>query len=1740
MNDMPLGEQIKYVEIKTINLSYSEEKIVLIYSDYEISSIDETTLMVFSYYNSSWVKLLSELDVERNTITFSNNYDSSVFVLVSHVQEDAGLFKTFGVNSLEVDNNADVSPGMGAANNDLTLAGSVVDKKGNVIDIDIEVVSKVQEKTGSMLPFNYEKSSSMAVGSYQRIRSSNNFSIVNISESTRVIFNGLTSKNVSASFTIRGNASSARIVLDDYGVNNPVSTDISYTQMKFVEVHADNMDYSDVEVTIQYTDEELGGWDETKLQMYHWNGSEWEPLLTRIDTVNNLLVAITTSLSPLGVATLQESVVAGTPYSGLEDCVTCHDVGANATAPDVDVSSINSTSLAIHRNLNNNATNSSALTDMVVKACWACHGDGTENTNHHDVITNCTDCHLQLTDLNLTDSTRRSDLNNSMVSEHQQFGDDITASPAGNESCQWCHNKSMGSYTDPDAASNATDALAALVSHYAVIPTINTTDCSNCHKNTANATIWNVTEKQVRHPAKSNDGAFCDNCHNTSSALSFHSSDLRLNKYLHIIFDWENDDDNEGGLVPNDERCAACHKSLGSMQSIRSEVDICEECHLADGRGPFNTVTGFNLRSDINDTLPIVYMHINGSVVDVKNQSNAFLSTSKTKSSCYGFNKTTGEGSCHGVTFGYNTSSGGYFAFNDEYIGTYANRDPYLYNSVLDNLPNTTQCTFCHNQSDTDILTTWGNATQLTSGNHWWNLNFIDSECWACHTTNSAMPKDFHAAEVTLGGGLDCVSCHDVGRDQEKVDISGMNSTNAIHYNLNNQSAGLTLNSDNQRCWACHGDGNGAEGEQPNFGHPNNYRTPKDCLDCHNGTGNFSASSVKEHTDYGSVISTVENCTDCHSKSLGSYTDDEGSLAANVSHYATHPAIISTECGICHENTANAAIWNVTNKQVRHPAMLDDAAYCINCHNSTGTSFHSMGLVIPNNIHEGFDWEGDDNSEIGTSGESESCSVCHNSDRTIIRNCENCHLSDNSSDFTGPRNDSSIILRSDVNSTIPRVYEHTNFSEVTVSNLSSLGGTKSSCFGFSQITGDGTCHGVQYEKRTESGGYYANNMSNSGSTKRSNPFMETNTLDHLPNSTQCTFCHNQSDTTIWNVWGNATLLTSDNHNWYLNFIDSDCWNCHTTNGTQPVDFHSSEISPGGGPDCVSCHDVGNAVERVNVSVMNDSLAFHADINSFSSGRTLSAENERCWACHGDGNGTEAEQSGGGHPSNYRTPKLCDDCHINFTLPTNYSAMQVFEHYVYGENLTAIPGALSASESCITCHSKAEMTLNYSTDPGGVKSIYAAASHYGKYMYDLVLGGVTDCKYCHVYNSSAFYDVFVNKNLTNMSDHTTISTGPSCTNETCHNSGRKHDRNLTKPTFVDALCQTCHTDKKNHNVGVNSSTQANCTTCHTEYNVDIHGIKFIQNDPSGVYSTSNSSATVANCTTCHQNSITGFETAPQIPASFSHSANPNAGQIWGSYWNSSSDYTACEYCHNDTKHLESAIGNISSISGGDTKDGAYSSSGRWCAGCHIDSDSDYGLMVINYTAVGVPPEITGNATYGANESNLFFFNHTGINESDETCASCHGGLLSGNTTTELVHSIDEGYGGCTNCHYDYTFMSTRTADAYVNSTMFNESVHVSLDCINCHTKGHYNIGARKSCEDCHVVQSDPVNDTNRHNITSTPSLYQVGGVSVVTITDCTICHESGIYASSTSNFNKDAAVDCDYCHTYPDKNKESFY
>jgi hypothetical protein len=169
------------------------------------------------------------------------------------------------------------------------------------------------------------------------------------------------------------------------------------------------------------------------------------------------------------------------------------------------------------------------------------------------------------------------------------------------------------------------------------------------------------------------------------------------------------------------------------------------------------------------------------------------------------------------------------------------------------------------------------------------------------------------------------------------------------------------------------------------------------------------------------------------------------------------------------------------------------------------------------------------------------------------------------------------------------------------------------------------------------------------------------------------------------------------------------------------------------------------------------------------------------------------------------------------------------------------------------------------------------------------------------------------------------------------------------------------------------------------------------------------------------------------------------------------------------------------------------------------------------------------------------------------ADCHNrGRIHDENLTIPTWEWDEQ---CDDCHYKLN--NSDVEEYYVNETMFNQAVHRDVNCTLCHvyiadqpTNWHpiaeyywkwcecchsYAEYYWKWCECCHSYQTDPINESDRHNVTTTPSTYSVRGTNVLDITDCTTCHNATAYNATVDYYTTiDTTNECRYCHAYPDK------
>ncbi|MFQ5800327.1 MAG: hypothetical protein ACE5HH_01235, partial [Candidatus Hydrothermarchaeales archaeon] len=535
-------------------------------------------------------------------------------------------------------------------------------------------------------------------------------------------------------------------------------------------------------------------------------------------------------------------------YAQASDCVTCHNETASSGNAVIDVPAMNLSSNASHRNLTEGIINTSTISDEIDKACWACHWNGTDpNTTHPNKTTYtpwlCYDCHANTTGgINTTASKG----NYSAPATYSHIPANAMASYTAptnintSAQCVECHNNSIGANIDTGGPPE-NNTINSTVSHYGTnLSLVKNTgaNCTYCHVQ-PNATVralWGTNVSLSSWPASNTsfrglirhetNVSYCDNCHgNLSSSITLHSNQLKKDISVHYAFDWEGDDADEyppWDLVPGSgrdnryESCYACHRD-GMAFGASSNYKICEDCHLPNGSGPFNYsdrfpsgfgTEDFVLRSDLQPWstvnrealgIPIIYSHvpynsIQNSTTDIDVKRNLSGETGETgmstQSSCFSWNTSNQNGTCHGVGYSarlqatppadLNEGKEYFMHYGDKQYGsgprTYYFNETYMNTYIQDYAPNTTDCLWCHNQSNASVRRYWGNAFQVNATNMFGAQN--NSDCYSCHTLNNTPPQNFHADGFTFGGGPDCVLCHDIGlTSAADVDVSKMNAS---------------------------------------------------------------------------------------------------------------------------------------------------------------------------------------------------------------------------------------------------------------------------------------------------------------------------------------------------------------------------------------------------------------------------------------------------------------------------------------------------------------------------------------------------------------------------------------------------------------------------------------------------------------------------------------------------------------------------------------------------------------------------------------------------------------------------------------------------------------------------------------------------------------------------------------------------------------------------------------------------
>jgi hypothetical protein len=657
-------------------------------------------------------------------------------------------------------------------------------------------------------------------------------------------------------------------------------------------------------------------------------------------------------------------------------------------------------------------------------------------------------------------------------------------------------------------------------------------------------------------------------------------------------------------------------------------------------------------------------------------------------------------------------------------------------------------CTTCHTSSHPYISSYSSNASQ-------WN----DDSCYNCHINVTGTNKtDKERYNLVHQEGSDCKGCHlnasganisipDWGRDKLYNCTSchngtgGMSTRNATTWYAPQVSLNESTTHGNSTyklsCTSCHTphtnpdmlentscSGSCHTGEQDAA-----HTRQVNCTYCHMNSSvtvtvynlGSNATAAVTPTQVEGVHSPAfdnntnassHSCTWCHFRLNNFTATNRTEDGENISIYPNiHNIYVPSRCQECHSEPANHPVKGAAfdNK---------DLSGCLGCHGSVhnitkgaggpdcgNTGCHdsladSRGInwtSVQTGIHRNLNHNATNASNLSGGEVTKACWACHG-DGT---NSSGDHA-------TGPKgtsvmnpytcNDCHVYGGAAYNRYRPTIYENpkVNVSEHLPSTYLSTADIRTNSTG----TGDcKDCHKNDVDEKandTQQGIGGARPVMANVSHYGQNDSLMTPTI----NSTNCTYCHFSTDSALRERWGNASYI-GPAHNGADGSNLSLCDGCHNNSGAASLHDPVLDMAGSGSNCTTSCHNSVSFSRFINMTALN--LSVHANLNG--------GGKRACWACHGNGSDP------GGHPSNYKNPWNCSDCHGPDA--GNYSAPVIYQHIPGGSISTGVP--------CASCHVRSVGESGDSSIPNAKANV----SHYGTKVNLLINGSPsTDCTACH--------------------------------------------------------------------------------------------------------------------------------------------------------------------------------------------------------------------------------------------------------------------------------------------------------------------------------------------------------------------------------------------------------------------------
>lgn len=587
----------------------------------------------------------------------------------------------------------------------------------------------------------------------------------------------------------------------------------------------------------------------------------------------------------------------------------------------------------------------------------------------------------------------------------------------------------------------------------------------------------------------------------------------------------------------------------------------------------------------------------------------------------------------------------------------------------------------------------------------------IFDNCMSCHGSDTGIYTEKYPAINT--------SVFGVHRDINITDGTGILSDSdcsVCHYDVSEMfSEGFTVST--YDCEDCHVKGvvQGAPGVY-NHARNANISVNAFCSDCHNKTADlfkFNADASTSHYGRNAGFGLPPGeayCIFCHRNSSTVYKNimqnqnndqinDHTTGIINPGHPAGRPdcsechgqdrlhgsniykpALNSFFCENCHKNDPI--------QKNRHNDMVE----CTGCHTEVKSDIHNIKYIMQNGSYRGINATG--------------CEDCHDPGYKfrlpfLAANCTSCHQGNGLQKFAP-----ALKIPMPVNHSA-NPYSGALWNGSQPAYWSSQQGACIYCHG-------NTIHESKALGNTEkirSGNLPGQNITNMSYWCANCHYKNAPSGNYSYNAT----VYSPVPPEIMNNTGLMPQKANDGTPFFNHSIkewsDNICKSCHSANSPgSTTQFIHNVSAGGGGPDCISCHDImaSGAPADKRIDILSFEKGVHNDLND--------GGNRACWACHGDGS------EPGGHPAGYRSPLKCsnDNCH---SLSQSYRAPMIYSHFKNasrnGNPNDALNFNVTTQKNCEECHANSPIYR------GNNKN--STASHYAS----LDLPDSINCIFCHL-------------------------------------------------------------------------------------------------------------------------------------------------------------------------------------------------------------------------------------------------------------------------------------------------------------------------------------------------------------------------------------------------------------------------